>query len=121
MKLSELPASFRNALNGLVQAVKKERNLKIHFMIMILVIIAGLLFHISVSEWLVCLLCFALVISSELFNTALEKLADRITRESDPDIRFSKDVSAGAVLFTAIMAALCGLVIFLPKLLALFR
>ncbi len=118
-KIKKFLRGFRYAWQGIKDAVRPEMNLKVHLFMMTCVIIAGFLFHISAYEWLACLLCFAMVVSGELFNCAIERLADRITRERDEDIRFVKDVSAGAVLFAAIMTAICGLVIFLPKLLAL--
>ena len=115
--MKKFAESFVHAFQGVKEAIKEERNLKIHFSMSILVIIFGLLFKIRVHEWLICLVFCALVISLELLNCAVERMADKITRQKDEDIRFIKDVSAGAVLFSAIMAAIAGLLIFVPYLL----
>lgn len=109
--------SFRYAFEGIVTALKRERNMKIHFGMMILVIIAGFLFQINRYEWIACLFCFGLVISLELVNTAIEETANTIDKKYDASIKIIKDIAAGAVLVAAIIAAIIGLLIFLPKIL----
>ena len=107
--------SFKYAFEGILEAFKTERNLKIHVIIMILVIIFGVILNISKTEWIICILLFGAVISSELFNTAIETTVDLITMEKNPKAKLAKDVSAGAVLVMAIVSAIIGLMIFLPK------
>ncbi len=102
--------------NGIFYTFKKERNMVIHFLVMILVIISGLFFKISITEWLICFLLFALVLSLELMNTALENVVDLVTEEKKPKAKAAKDAAAGAVLIAAIFSILIGLIIFLPKL-----
>lgn len=109
--------SFRYAFEGIVTALKRERNMKIHFGMMIMVIIAGFLFQINRYEWFACLFCFGLVISLELVNTAIEETANTIDKKYDASIKIIKDIAAGAVLVAAIIAAIIGLLIFLPKIL----
>jgi len=113
--MQRLLNSFKYAFRGLFSAIKSEKNLQIHVIISILVIIAGFLFKISVIEWLAVLLCIALVIGVELINTAIEKLSDFVCNEKNSEIGRIKDISAAAVVFCAIVSAVVGIIIFLPK------
>jgi diacylglycerol kinase len=110
-----LSKSFKYAFTGLVNAFIKERNMRIHFLIMILVISFGFILNISNYEWYVCLILFGLVISSELINTAIENTVDMVTQQYNEKVKYIKDISAGAVLINAIIAAIIGLIIFIPK------
>ena len=114
-KRKKLINSFKYAFNGLAEALKKEQNIKIHVLIMIFVIIAGFLLKISIAEWIVCLILFAMVISLELINTAIEITVDIAMPKINEKAKFAKDISAGAVLFAAIISAIIGIIIFLPK------
>lgn len=114
-KRKKLINSFKYAFNGLAEALKKEQNIKIHVLIMIFVIIAGFLLKISIAEWIVCLILFAMVISLELINTAIEITVDIAMPKINEKAKFAKDISAGAVLFSAIISAIIGIIIFLPK------
>ncbi len=93
-----------------------ERNMQIHCMVTILVVIFGFLLHISFLEWCVCLVLFALVMSLELVNTSIEAVVDLVTEEKKPLAKKAKDAAAGAVLMSAIIAAILGGIIFFPKL-----
>ena len=115
MKNKKLINSFKYAFKGIVSALLSERNMKIHVNIMALVIIFGLILNISVGEWFVCIICFAIVISAEMFNTAFEQMVDIAMPEKDPRAKFVKDVAAGGVLVMAIASAVIGLIIFVPK------
>lgn len=114
-KRKKLRNSFKYAFQGIEEAWKTEQNLKIHFMIMALVIIAGFIFKISLMEWMVCLLLFAIVISLELINTAIETTVDIAMPEINEKAKYAKDIAAGAVLFSAMISIIIGLIIFLPK------
>ena len=89
--------------------------MKIHILMMLLVAIAGIILKINVIEWIICIILFAIVISAELFNTAIETVVNMITMEKNEKAKIAKDVSAGAVLVTAIGSAIVGLIIFIPK------
>jgi len=115
--MKELINSFKYAFNGIFIFIKNERNLKIHLFMMILVIIFGLLLDINKYEWYICIILFIVVISSEVFNTAIELTIDFISTEQNKKIKHIKDLSAGAVLITAIGSAIIGLFIFIPKIL----
>lgn len=107
--------SFKYAWQGIIVSFRSEANLKIHLIIASLVIVCGFLFKISVQEWLICIICFGLVISMELMNTVVETLVDYISTDLHPLAGKAKDIAAGAVLVSAILAAIAGLIIFVPK------
>ena len=86
----------------------------------VLVIMAGVLFHISETEWIAVIFAIGLVLAAEAINSAIERLSDVVQPEKDERIRDVKDISAGAVLICAITAAIIGVIVFLPKLLMLF-
>ncbi len=115
VKSKKLINSFKYAFEGVFSSFKTERNMKIHIFIMIMVIIAGILFKINKYEWIICIICFALVISGELFNTAIETVVDMIMPYKNDKAKLVKDISAGGVLILAISSAIVGLIIFIPK------
>lgn len=108
--------AFYYAFKGIYYLFRHEAHALIHLCAAIGVIIAGFLFRINAMEWCVISLCIGGMFMAEGFNTAIEKLADKITREKDPLIGIAKDVAAGAVLFFAIATMVVGAVIFIPKL-----
>lgn len=116
-KKAPLYKSFAYAFEGIFTCIRKERNIKIHCVFMFLVIAAGLVLHLSVTEWCICLVLFGLILSLELVNTAVESVVDLVTEERKPLAKVAKDTAAGAVLISAIMAAIIGCVIFVPKVL----
>ena len=116
-KSKKIINSFKYAIQGVCASFKTERNMKIHIFIMILVIIAGIILKINKSEWIICIILFAIVIGSELFNTSIETIVDMVMPEKNEKAKIAKDVSAGAVLVVAIGAAIIGLVIFVPRIL----
>lgn len=107
--------SFKHAIDGLMYAFCKETHMKIHLIAAILVVCLGFCLQIGATEWLIILLAIGLVIVTELINTAIERLADVVSKEIHPQIKIVKDVAAGAVLFSSIIAAIIGLLVFLPK------
>lgn len=111
--------SFRYALRGVGIIFKTQHNAWIHILATIVVIFLGLWLHISAGEWAVVLLAITSVLASEAFNTAMEIDIDLTSPDEHPYARDTKDVAAGAVLITAIGAAIVGIVIFVPKI-ALF-
>lgn len=121
MKNKKMINSFKYAFEGIFTAFKEERNMKIHICIMLLVIIAGFIFKISIVEWFICILLFGIVISAELFNTAIETVVDIVMPEKNEKAKIAKDVSAGAVLVVAIVSAIIGLLIFIPKILKIIN
>jgi len=118
--LKKLFHSFGFAYTGILELIKSEQNARIHLFISICVVIAGFLFQISASEWCIVALCIGLVFAAEAFNTVIEKLVDHLFPQKHETARLAKDIAAGAVLFTALMAVVCGVIVFLPKLVSLF-
>lgn len=116
-KTKKLINSFKYAFTGIVTSFKTEQNMKIHILIMILIIIAGIVLKISSLDWIILVIMFALVISAELFNTTIETVVDMITMEKNEKAKIAKDVAAGAVLVLAIGSVIVGLIIFIPKIL----
>lgn len=114
-KEKKLKNSFHYAIEGLASAFETEQNLKIHFLVMFLVIIAGFIFKITIGEWMICILLFGFVITLELINTAIETTVDLAMPEKHEKAKLAKDISAAAVLVTAITSILIGLLIFIPK------
>ena len=114
-KTKRLINSFKYAFEGIFTSLKKERNMKIHIIMAILVVILGIFLKITKIEWIICIFAIAIVIAAELFNTAIETIVDMITKEKNEKAKIAKDVSAGAVLINAIGAAIIGIIIFMPK------
>lgn len=112
--------SFRYAFNGLRLLFVDEHNARIHAVATILVVAGAWWFDFSTAEWTAVLLAIGMVISAEAVNSAIERLCDRVSAERDPMIGQAKDLAAGAVLILAIAAAVVGLVIFTPHIVALF-
>ncbi|WP_276484345.1 diacylglycerol kinase family protein [Paraflavitalea pollutisoli] len=108
--------SYKYALRGIYEAFRYENNMLFHLAAAIAVIVVNTLLKISKTEWLITLLLIGLAWMAEIFNTALEKLADRVTKEQDPLIRQAKDLAAGAVLIIGFVAVICALIIYLPYL-----
>ena len=115
VKSKKLINSFKYAIQGIFSSFKNERNMKIHIFIMFLIIISGIILKINKYEWIICILCFAIVISGELFNTAIETVVDMVMPYKNDKAKIAKDISAGAVLALAIGAAIVGVIIFVPK------
>lgn len=113
-----LTNSFKYAFEGIFQAYVGEQNLKIHTVIAVLVIIFGFILKISYTEWLVCLVLIGLVLMAEFFNTSIEYLVDLASPEIHPLAKATKDTASAGVLMMAIISAIIGLIIFVPKLIS---
>lgn len=112
--------SFSYAFSGLKTLWQEEHNFRIHIFAAILVFIAGVLFNISLIEWVAVILSIGVVLTAETINTSIEKLSDFVSPEKHETIKKVKDLAAAGVLISAATALLTGLIIFLPKLLTLF-
>ena len=112
--------SFKYAFNGLKILWKEEHNARIHFLFVIVVLIAGFTFNISLIEWMLLIFAMGFVITTEIINSSIENLADFVESKQNPHIKKIKDLAAAAVLFSALTAIVIGLIIFIPKALKLF-
>ena len=104
--------SFRYALRGVWCILLTERNMRVHFFAAIVVIAFGIYFNISPAEWCIVALCIGMVMAAEVFNSALESLTDLVKPEQHPVAGKVKDAAAGAVLLTALAAAVVGILVF---------
>lgn len=99
----------------------REQNLLIHLVATIFVTIFGIIFSLKLYEWLLVYSMVALVITSELINSAIELTVDLYTKKFHPLAMVAKDVAAGAVTVSAFTAVGVGLYVFLPKIIMLFN
>lgn len=115
MKIKRLLESFNYAIDGILDTVRTQRNMKIHLLATLCVLLACFFFDISKSEFLILAITITLVISAELINTAIEAAIDMSTNFYHPLAKVAKNAAAGGVLVTAINALLVGYIIFGDK------
>lgn len=113
--------AMKNAINGVVYTLKKERNIKIQLLFAILAIILGIVLKLSLLEWVILIITIFIVIITELINTAIEVTVDLITLEYNEKAKIAKDVAAGAVFCSAINSVIVGVLIFGLKLISYIR
>lgn len=116
MKLKKILESFNNAINGVIDTVRTQRNMKIHLLAALVVLIACFAFDISKIEFLILAITITLVIAAELFNTAIEAAIDMTTNYYHPLAKIAKNAAAGAVFITSVNALIVGYIIFWEKL-----
>lgn len=106
---------FEDALNGILYTLYSQRNFQIHVITAVSVICLGLFFKISTLEWYLLSFSIALVVITEIINTAIEITVDLITKKRKARAMLAKDIAAGAVLLSAIHAIIIGYIIFFDK------
>lgn len=121
MSLIKRLQSFGFAFKGLKTLFQTQVNARIHAVAMVFVTVLGFYFKISASEWCSVIFAFALVLSAEALNTAVEFVVDLVSPQYNPLAGKAKDVAAAAVLITAMGAVAVGIIIFLPKILILLQ
>jgi len=114
--ISKEVRSFGYALSGIAACIKKDRHIRFHFIAVGIVSAAGIYLNLSLVEWCVILLCIAAVIAAEMFNSAIERLTDLISKEHNPLAGEIKDISAGAVLICCVISILVAAIILIGKL-----
>lgn len=107
--------SFQFAFEGLATFFKTQPNAWIHLFAAMLVCVAGFYFQLNKLEWFMVIIAIALVFITEMLNTAIEFLCDKVEPSIDPQIKRIKDISAAAVLLSAIIACMIGGIVFIPK------
>lgn len=107
--------SFKYSWDGLKYAYKYEQSLTIHFGVALIVIIAGTILKINLTEWLLCLLLMGIVMATELINTSLEAVIDLVCPKIHPLAKIAKDTASAAVFVFSIVAFISGMIIFVPK------
>ena len=111
--------STTHAFRGIGIFIKTTHNAWLHLFFAILAVYMGFIFRISEAEWATIIFAIGLVIISEAFNTAIEIDIDLTSPDYHPYARDTKDVAAGAVLLSVLIAGIIGLIIFLPKIVLL--
>ncbi len=104
---------FVYAFRG-VGLAAKGRNMRVHFVAAVMVVVLGFICSITANQWMVIIICVGLVIAAEAMNTAVEQLCDLVTTDKVEPISIIKDMAAGAVLISATASALVAAVIFIP-------
>ena len=112
--------SFKFAFQGVKLLFKEEHNSWIHLLLTVIAIILGVWLKISVLEWVLIVFCIGFVFVAEIINSAIENVCDFISPEKHSMIKRIKDLSAAAVLFSAVTSLIVGSLIFLPKFLDKF-
>ena len=105
--------SFIPAFKGIYETLKEGNNFKIQLLAGVVAVACSFILHIQPIEWSVILVCIGLVLSAELFNTAIEIIVDKITLEKQEWARKTKDAAAGAVLILAIASLVIAIIIWL--------
>ena len=109
--------TIKNALEGILYTFNTEMNFRVHLLATVIVLLACIILEVSTFEIIVCLMLIGLVIAFELVNTVVEVIVDMVEPKYNPLAKVAKDTAAGAVLVMAIISALIGIIIFLPKVL----
>ncbi len=113
--------AFGHAFSGLRYAFKNDQNLRIHFFVALIVILASLMLDVNPFEMGILGVMILLVFTTEMINSAIEKMVDLITKEHHEEAKIAKDVAAGMVLVSAFGSVIVGILIFVPYILRLFR
>ncbi len=112
--------SFHHAIDGIIYVTKYEHNMVIIISATIFACAFGFIFNISLNEWLFIILICGAISACEMMNSAVEATVDLVTTEIHPLAKIAKDTASSATLVLCITALIGGIVIFLPKILALF-
>lgn len=107
----KLARSFKCAFAGIIYLIKHERNFKVHLAIFVLMLVIGFILKFSILEFILVLIVSAMVISTEAINSGFEIILDLIYPEHNGKSKIIKDILAGAVLVTALIAAAVGVLI----------
>jgi diacylglycerol kinase len=110
--------AFKFALKG-IKVLSSETHFRVHIVIGLCTIALGYVLKLSHTEWLIVLLCIGAVLSAEAFNSALERVVDKISPDYNIEAGKIKDTAAAAVLLLSIFVAIVGLLLFVPKMLLL--
>ncbi len=112
-------AKFRDALRGLKLGIRGHSSFFVHFFCAAMVLAAGIVLHCGPVEWCLLIGCIGMVLTAELFNSAVETIFHGLDEESKPRLRSCLDIAAGAVLLASLVAAIIGTIVFVTRLMAL--
>ena len=111
MATKDLGGPFRVAFNGIVHTFRTQRHMRVHLYVTLVVVLGALMLNMRIREILVLLFMVTFVLVAEMFNSAIEAVVDLVSPTYHPLAKFAKDISAGAVLVTTIMAIVVGTMI----------
>ncbi|MGI6669425.1 MAG: diacylglycerol kinase [Acetivibrionales bacterium] len=115
MKNKKLTESFNNAINGILSAVKHEKNMRIHLVVAAAILVLSLLYDLTRIEFIIVCATIAFVLVCELFNTAIETVMDALIGIYHPKAKAVKDTAAGAVFISALLSVLVAYMIFFDR------
>lgn len=115
MKARKLIETFNCAIDGIIYTLKSERNMKIHYLIGLIILFLSLFFDLTRLEMIALFFSISLVVISEMINTAIEKSIDLFTKEYHELARIAKDVAAGAVLIASLNSIVVGYLLFFDR------
>ncbi len=99
---------FRVAMSGVVYTFKTQRHMRFHLYVVLIVLLLGMFVNLALREMMVLLFTISLVVIAEMFNSAIEATVDLVQPNYHPLAKFAKDIAAGAVLITTIIALVVG-------------
>ena len=112
---------FICAFDGIWYGLKSQQSMRLHLIAVVLVTSGGFVLELNRVEWALIVGMMGLVLAAELFNTSIEALLDMVTEERSEKAGLIKDIAAGAVLVTAVVSAIVGVIVFLPKVVRLIK
>lgn len=112
--------SFKNSMDGLIYAYKNEQSLWIHGVCTFFCVLFGLVLKISFTQWAIIIISLAVTLAMELINTAIEATVDLVTLEINPLAKIAKDCGSAATFVCSALSIVTALIIFGPKIVALF-
>lgn len=115
MKKPAVPKPFQVALDGIVFTFKTQRHMRFHLYVVVIVLLLGILARLGLREMLILLFTISLVLVAEMFNSAIEATVDLVSPSYNPLAKFAKDIAAGAVLITTIIALVVGSLLMLGE------
>ncbi len=107
--------SFNYAFEGIIHVLRTQRNMRLHFVIAVVVLVAAIFSDVTKLELIALLLAIAFVLIAEMINTAIEGAIDIATSSFDPMAKLAKDIAAGAVLIATVNAIAVGYLVFAGK------
>ena len=112
--------TIKNSLNGFKSYAKEGKSIIIYIVGVIFEILMGFVYNINGLEWILIICILGIILSVELINTAIENTCDAITQEYNPFIKIAKDCGSAATFVIFAVAVILNIIIFLPKIIALF-
>lgn len=108
MAVKDIIGPFQVAMSGIVHTFRTQRHMRVHIYVMLATVLGAMLLNLRPREILVLLFMITFVLVAEMFNSAIEAVVDLVSPTYHPLARFAKDIAAGAVLITTIMAIIVG-------------